>query len=59
VLDPGGTRTFSFRVLVGGGTEIVNEQYGARAAGGISVVGTPVTTRIRGGAMFLPLVPRY
>lgn len=58
VLDPGETRTFSFRVLVGGGIEIVNEHYGVTSAEGVGAVGSPVTTKIRGGAMFLPIVHR-
>lgn len=56
VLEPEETRTFSFRVEVGGGREIVNEFYGIRSAEGVSAVGPPVTTTIRGGATYLPLL---
>jgi uncharacterized repeat protein (TIGR01451 family) len=58
VLEPEETRTFSFRVEVGGGREIVNEYYGVSSAEGITAVGSPVTITIRGGAIYLPVILR-
>lgn len=61
VLEPGESRTFAFRVTVGSGSEVVNEQYAVTCAEGVTAVGAPVVTRIAGGGgnwIYLPLVLR-
>ena len=58
VLDPEEKRTFFFRVVAGGGREIVNAHYGASSAEGAGAVGKPVTTTIRGGVINLPFIVR-
>jgi uncharacterized repeat protein (TIGR01451 family) len=61
VLEPGESRTFAFRVTVGSGREVVNEQYAVTCAEGVTAVGAPVVTRIAGGGgnwIYLPLVLR-
>jgi uncharacterized repeat protein (TIGR01451 family) len=58
-LDAGEYREFSFRVTVAGGSEVVNERYGARCAEGAIAVGDPLVTEIAGGGeIYLPLVLR-
>ncbi len=56
VLEAGETRTFSFSVKVGGGREIINEDYGVSSAEGVSAVGPPVITTINGGSVYLPAI---
>lgn len=58
VLEAEETRTFFFRVKAGGGREIVNADYGVTSAEGATAIGTPVTTTIRGGILFLPVIRR-
>ena len=58
LLEPQETRTFSFRVEVGGGLHIVNDDYRVISAEGISAAGVPVTTTIRGGVLYLPAIIR-
>ena len=55
VLDAGETRSFSFSVKVGGGQEIINEDYGVSSAEGVRAAGPPVITTIRGGVIYLPI----
>jgi hypothetical protein len=60
VLEPGGSHTLGFRVTVGGGKEVINEQYAVRCAEGVVGVGAPLVTRISGGGnwIYLPVVLR-
>jgi uncharacterized repeat protein (TIGR01451 family) len=46
VLDAGEARTFTFRVVVNGGSEVVNELYAVRCAEGVADAGTPLITRV-------------
>jgi uncharacterized repeat protein (TIGR01451 family) len=59
VLGPGESRTFEFRVTVGSGSEVINDQYVVRCAEGVVGVGAPLVTPIsRAGAgdLYLPIV---
>ena len=61
VLDPGESRSFGFRVTVGSGAEVVNDQYVVRCYEGVIGVGAPVVTSISSGSgnwIYLPLVVR-
>jgi uncharacterized repeat protein (TIGR01451 family) len=60
VLKPGDSRTFTFQVTVGSGSQVVNDKYGVTCAEGVSAFGPPVVTRIAGGGgnVYLPLVLR-
>jgi len=60
-LDVGESKTFEFRVKVGSGTEVVNNQYGVTSAEGVSAVGSPVVTTITqdpkgSGDIYLPIL---
>jgi len=59
VLKPGESRTIAFRVKVGSGSEVVNEQYAVTCAEGVTAVGAPVITRLtKGNVIYLPIVMR-
>jgi uncharacterized repeat protein (TIGR01451 family) len=60
VIDPGGSRSFGFRVAVERGSEIVNDRYVVRCQEGVIDVGDPVITRVMGGGnrIYLPLIVR-
>jgi uncharacterized repeat protein (TIGR01451 family) len=60
VLQPGEQRTYSFKVTVQGGVEVINEAYAAMCDEGVRVVGPPVITRVRFGERrtYLPLIVR-
>lgn len=52
-------RTFTFRVEVTGGQEIVNDAYGVISAEGVSAVGPPVITPVgSAGMLYLPVILR-
>jgi uncharacterized repeat protein (TIGR01451 family) len=59
-LDPGRDRTFQFRVRVGDGAEVRNDQYGVECREGVIGVGEPVITSISGGTtpVYLPVIMR-
>lgn len=46
VLDQNESKTFTFRVTVDGGDEIVNENYSVSSAEGVSASGPPVVTEV-------------
>jgi uncharacterized repeat protein (TIGR01451 family) len=58
VLEPGERQSLSFRVAVGRGSSVVNDQYGVVSAEGVSAKGTPVVTPIVGGqsVIYLPII---
>ena len=58
VLEPGESHTVGFRVTVGSGAEVINDQYVVRCAEGIVGIGAPVVTEVRGGSgrVYVPLV---
>jgi len=59
VLKPGESRTVTFRVKVGSGSEVVNGRYAVMCAEGVTAVGAPVVTRLtRGNVIYLPIVMR-
>jgi uncharacterized repeat protein (TIGR01451 family) len=58
-LEPGESKTVSFRVTADGGREITNEFYGVTCFEGVTAVGVPVITEVSGGGgVYLPLVIR-
>ncbi len=58
-LAPGESRTFGFSVIVEGGTQVINDEYGVRCAEGILTMGAPVVTQVTGGGgIYLPVVMR-
>jgi uncharacterized repeat protein (TIGR01451 family) len=60
VLEPGGSHTLGFRVTVGSGEEVVNEQYAVTCGEGVVAVGAPLTTGIAHDEkwIYLPMVMR-
>ena len=59
VLGPGEKQTFTFKVKVNNGKEIVNDQYGVICSEGVSASGTPLITPItypRPKGVYLPLI---
>ncbi len=58
LLEPGESQGFSFRVTVGSGSYVVNDQYAVRCAEGVSAAGLPVVTRIASQDVYLPCVFR-
>ena len=55
------TRQLTFRVEVGGGDQITNDDYGVTCSEGVTAIGYPVVTDVRQeGAphMYLPLIFR-
>ncbi len=58
-LEPGESRSYSFRVTVGSGRQVVNDRYGVTCVEGVTAHGAPVITRVGGGGnVYLPLVMR-
>ena len=57
-LEPNESQTYQFRVAVGRGKTVINEQYGVSSGEGVFAVGSPVVTRITGGSLdvFLPVI---
>ena len=55
-LQPGESKFYIFKVLVGQPREVVNDQYGVVSAEGVSAQGDPVITPvdIQGGIIYLP-----
>ncbi len=60
LLKSGESRQLTFRVTVGKGKEVVNQDYTVTCAEGASATGAPVVTPILGGnkGIFLPLIMR-
>jgi hypothetical protein len=58
LLNPGETRSFTFKVRVLGGMVVINEKYRASCAEGVSAIGPPVVTRVDQHYSFLPAVYR-
>jgi uncharacterized repeat protein (TIGR01451 family) len=60
VLAPGQSQRYSFRVQVHRTDvlEVVNDQYGASCAEGVTVVGEPVVTAVRADRLYLPNIFR-
>jgi len=57
VLKVGESRTFSFRVTVESGPQVINRLYAVSSAEGITSLGAPVVTQVSGGYRInLPLV---
>jgi len=60
-LNPGEKHTFTFKVTVDGGKEIVNDQYGVTCAEGVSASGEPLitpVTRPRPKGVYLPMIQK-
>jgi hypothetical protein len=58
VLAPGEIRTYSFRVNVLGGTQVVNDAYRVSCAEGESAMGEPVITQVDMNFLFMPIIIR-
>jgi uncharacterized repeat protein (TIGR01451 family) len=58
LLEPGETRSLSFRVKVNQGRKVINDRYGASCAEGVSILGAPVITDIRRSWVYLPVIRR-
>jgi uncharacterized repeat protein (TIGR01451 family) len=58
VLEPGETQNLTFRVVVLGGKEIINQYYGVTCDEGVSARGAPVVTPVRENktGTFIPVV---
>ena len=58
VLEANESQTYQFRVLVGRGKTVINEQYGVLFGEGASDQGEPVITFITGGSkdVYLPII---
>jgi hypothetical protein len=59
VLEPGDSRTFGFRVEIGGSeNQVVNDRYGVTSSEGAFDIGAPVITAIQRGGndTYLPVV---
>ena len=56
LLEPGESRSMTFRGIVEGGSDVVNDNYWVTSAEGVTAYGLPVTTTVQGGNVYLPLV---
>ena len=60
VLESGQAKELSFRVVVDGGTSIINDSYAVDSAEGVSAVGLPVVTQISkdggSGGLYMPII---
>ncbi|MBN1886441.1 MAG: DUF11 domain-containing protein [Thermoflexales bacterium] len=58
VLKPGESRRFAFQVKVGSVLQIVNGLYGVTCAEGVTALGKPLITLVRGGryGIYLPVI---
>jgi len=62
LLEPGESRSMTFRGIVGSGSEVVNGNYWITSAEGVTTYGQPVITLItvvKGGNTYLPIIIRY
>jgi uncharacterized repeat protein (TIGR01451 family) len=58
LLEPGQSRSMSFRGIVDGGPSVVNGNYWVTSAEGVTTYGRPVITLVQGGNIYLPIVLR-
>jgi uncharacterized repeat protein (TIGR01451 family) len=58
-LEPGEAANLNLQVRVDSGSKVVNQHYGVKSSEGVSSLGAPVTTLIKGGGrIYLPLLFR-
>jgi uncharacterized repeat protein (TIGR01451 family) len=58
-LPPGESRTYSFKVTVLGGKQVINDRYRVSCAEGVSARGEPVYTDVDTNLLFMPAVFRW
>ena len=58
LLEPGQSRSMTFRGIVDGGPNVVNGNYWVTSAEGVTTYGRPVITFVQGGRTYLPMVLR-